>query len=169
MKMNILFGHLFWGILVILIGVSLILKGFNISFPIFKIFIAIIIILLGVKLLIGGWGSTKKKDINVRTYTSTENEYNAIFAAQKLDLTNIEPDASPLEINAVFGSLQVELPDDIIFDYNTTACCGSIDLPENAPKDKTKARGTVKIEANAVFGKITFIVIPHQSLSEQDL
>ena len=31
--MNILFGHLFWGILVILIGVSLILKGFNISFP----------------------------------------------------------------------------------------------------------------------------------------
>jgi len=169
MKMNILFGHLFWGILVILIGISLILKGFNISFPLFKIFIAIIIILLGVKLLIGGWGNTKKKEAQTRFYSTTENEYNAIFASQKLDLTSIEPDASPIEINAVFASFVVEIPDDINFDFSTTAFCGSIDLPEDAPKDKTKVRGAVKIEANAVFGKITFIIKPHQSSSEQAL
>ncbi len=163
MKMNILFGHLFWGILIILIGVSLILKGFNISFPIFKIFIAIIIILLGVKLLIGGWGNTKHKEIPTKLYNATEREYNAIFAAQKLDLTNIEPDASPLEINAVFGSFVVELPDDINFDFSTTAFCGSIDLPKKTAMDEAKTRGTVKIDANAVFGKITFIISTHQS------
>ncbi len=163
MKMNILFGHLFWGILIILIGVSLILKGFNISFPIFKIFIAIIIILLGVKLLIGGWGNTKNKEAPTKLYNATEHEYNAIFAAQKLDLTNIEPDASPLEINAVFGSFVVELPDDINFDFSTTAFCGSIDLPKKTAMDEAKTRGTVKIDANAVFGKITFIISTHHS------
>ena len=161
--MNILFGHLFWGILIILIGVSLILKGFNISFPIFKIFIAIIIILLGVKLLIGGWGNTKNKEAPTKLYNATEHEYNAIFAAQKLDLTNIEPDASPLEINAVFGSFVVELPDDINFDFSTTAFCGAIDLPKKTAMDEAKTRGTVKIDANAVFGKITFIISTHHS------
>jgi hypothetical protein len=57
----------------------------------------------------------------------------------------------------------VELPDDINFDFSTTAFCGSIDLPKKTAMDEAKTRGTVKIDANAVFGKITFIISTHHS------
>ena len=54
MKMSFLFGHIFWGILLLLWGISLILKGFNIvDLPLVKIFIAVIIILFGLRLLFG--------------------------------------------------------------------------------------------------------------------
>ncbi|MDD2331344.1 MAG: hypothetical protein PHI68_01685, partial [Candidatus Cloacimonetes bacterium] len=51
--MSIFFGNMFWGILIILLGLSLILKDFNINIPLFKIFFGLIIILFGIKLLIG--------------------------------------------------------------------------------------------------------------------
>lgn len=38
MKMGIFFGNLFWGILLILWGASLILKSFGVSLPLAKIF-----------------------------------------------------------------------------------------------------------------------------------
>jgi small neutral amino acid transporter SnatA (MarC family) len=53
MRMNIFFGNLFWGILLILWGGSLILKTFNIHMPLAKIFFAVVIILFGLKLLLG--------------------------------------------------------------------------------------------------------------------
>lgn len=38
MRMNLFFGNMFWGILLVLWGASLILRTFNINMPLAKIF-----------------------------------------------------------------------------------------------------------------------------------
>ena len=53
MKMDFIFGNIFWGLLIILLGLSIFLKGFNLHIPLVRVFIAIIIIMFGIKLLFG--------------------------------------------------------------------------------------------------------------------
>ncbi|MBP8704672.1 MAG: hypothetical protein KBI19_01620, partial [Candidatus Cloacimonas sp.] len=53
MKMDLIFGNIFWGLLIILLGLSIFLKGFNLHIPLVRVFIAIIIIMFGIKLLFG--------------------------------------------------------------------------------------------------------------------
>lgn len=49
-----LFGPLYWGILLVVFGILLLLKGFKIiNLPLLKIFIAIVIITFGIRLLCG--------------------------------------------------------------------------------------------------------------------
>lgn len=161
MKMNFLFGPAFWGILICLFGLSLILNEFHLHIPLVKIFIAIIIIMFGVKLLVGGSCSFRTGRIitnGVRTtsHLSGSAEYSTVFSSQTIDLTNLSPDSKPLDITAVFGTAYVELPDDIDFEFEPTSVFGSVDLPRKASQGAALARGRVKIEATAVFGKIEF-------------
>ncbi|HPH61178.1 MAG: cell wall-active antibiotics response protein [Candidatus Cloacimonetes bacterium] len=157
MKMSFLFGHIFWGILLLLWGISLILKGFNIvDLPLVKIFIAVIIILFGLRLLFGDWSSHHKDGSRVSFVTAGSDEYTSVFGSQTVDLTGLDPDSPPLEITAVFGSSYVKLPNDIDFKIHPTAVFGSAIVPTLASPAQPPL-GTVKIEANAVFGKIEFV------------
>ena len=157
MKMNFLFGHVFWGVLLLLWGITLILRGFNIvNLPLVKIFIAIIIILFGLKLLVGGWGSHRGESFHGSILSAGSNEYTAVFASQTVDLTNLAPDSKPLEITAVFGSSYVKLPNDIDFEIQPTAVFGSAVVPPKPLMAKAPL-GAVKIEANAIFGRGEFV------------
>src|SRR6266540_774631 len=53
MKMG---GSLFWGIVLIIVGMSLIIKVvFHIEFPIMKVLFAFFFIYLGIRILVGNW------------------------------------------------------------------------------------------------------------------
>ncbi len=157
MKMNFLFGHVFWGILLLLWGISLILRGFNIvNLPLVKIFIAVIIILFGVKLLLGGWGGNSGENHRGSILTAGTNEYNSVFGSQTIDLTSLDPNSHPLEITAIFGSSFVKLPNDIDFEIQPTAIFGSASVPPK-PQLTVPPAGNVKIEANAIFGRVEFV------------
>jgi hypothetical protein len=161
MKMNFLFGHIFWGVLLLLWGLSLILKGFNIvDLPLVKIFLAVIIIMFGIRLLIGGWGTGKVSGIHSHVSTSGSHEYTSVFGSQTVDLTDLNPNSRPLDVTAVFGGAYVELPDDIDFEIHPTAVFGSTVVPPKPNFGNIPALGVVKIEANAVFGKVEFVYKP---------
>mgnify|MGYP003990967287 FL=1 len=52
--MPFLFSGLFWGVMLVLFGASMILRAvFNLDIPIFRIIFALVIIYFGVKLLLG--------------------------------------------------------------------------------------------------------------------
>lgn len=155
--MNFFFGHVFWGILLLLWGISLILKGLNIvDLPLAKIFIAVIIIIFGIRLLVGGWGGRGNVNVHKSFQTSGNNEYTSVFGSQTIDLTSLDPNSNPIEVTAVFGSSYVTLPNDIDFEIQPTAVFGSAIVPPKPAMSKAPA-GTVKIEANAVFGKVEFV------------
>ena len=67
MKMGFLFSGIFWGVILILLGLAMIIKVvFNVSLPIFRIVFAIIFVYIGFKILVGGFGGgikTEKNDV----------------------------------------------------------------------------------------------------------
>lgn len=167
--MDIFFGNLFWGILIVLFGLSLILKEFGMHFPLAKIFIAIIIILFGVKLLIGGSSKSRKLGITHKNISGNKIEYATVFASQDYDLTNLKQDSKPLEITVVFGSGRVILPADLAFEITPTTVFGSTILPNNSyvgfgSDAKRYGAATnvepINIEANCVFGRLEFVFKP---------
>jgi len=112
--MNFLFGSLFWGVLLILFGLSMILKGFfKIDIPVFRIVFAVIIIYWGLKLLFGGSGFSFRHHENTVMFNHAKiraskksSEYNVIFGRSDIDLTNIDITEKNVhsEVNVVFGS-----------------------------------------------------------------
>jgi hypothetical protein len=159
MKMSFFFGNVFWGVLLLLWGLSLILKGFHIvDLPLVKIFFAVVIIMFGIRILVG-WphhDHYKSNGIHGRIVNSGGTEYSTVFASQTIDLTDLKPDSQPLEINVVFGNAYVILPDDISFEIQPTSVFGSTQVPTKPAPAMNKPLGTVKIDATAVFGKLEF-------------
>jgi len=171
MKMS---SSIFWGIILILIGLSLILKvAFNVDFPFFKFLLALFLIYLGIRIFIG-------KDFRLfsdaydehtvifsqRTITSVENgkEYNVIFGNGIFDLRNFQysgDDEITVKLNTIFGSSEVLINDSIPLEIRAhTVFAGS-----KMPDGNTSAFGEAKyshagysnspllrIESNTVFG-----------------
>ena len=169
--MGIFFGNLFWGILIILLGISVLLRGFNINLPIVKVFFAIVIIMFGVKLLIGGGkpkaqhSSNRISKGNIGLFSTDNQEYTMVFASGDIDLSHLQAGAKDLEVTIVFGSANVILPSDLRFDIQTTAVLGAIVLPKTGHfgfSDNTttlnpeSAMQPIRIEATSVFGRMEF-------------
>jgi predicted membrane protein len=170
--MGIFFGNLFWGILIILLGISVLLRGFNINLPIMKVFFAIIIIMFGVRLLIGGGkprihhSGNRIGKSNIGLYSSDDQEYTMVFASGDIDLSNLQAGAKDMEVTVVFGSARVILPSDLRFNIQTTAVLGGIVLPKtghfgfsdnNTTLNPESATLPIRIEATSVFGRLEFI------------
>ena len=110
--MHFLFGSLFWGVILILFGLSMVLKAFfKIDIPIFRIVFAIIIIYWGLKLLFGGFGFSHHENTVIFNNakikaTKSHSEYNVIFGRSDIDLTNIDISEKNVrsEVNVIFGS-----------------------------------------------------------------
>ncbi|MDA3813241.1 MAG: LiaF-related protein [Candidatus Cloacimonetes bacterium] len=110
--MPFLFSGLFWGVMLVLFGISMILRAvFNLDIPIFRIVFALVIIYFGVKLLVGR--QAFKGDRNFSMFRSSNvtmsesgGEYNVIFGQSNIDLSNIDISESSqkVEVNIVFGS-----------------------------------------------------------------
>ncbi|HPS38079.1 MAG TPA: LiaF-related protein [Candidatus Cloacimonadota bacterium] len=177
MKMDILSGSLFWGILVILIGLSIILKGFNINIPLVKSFIAIVIILFGIKILVGSHHKTRHTGISSSSTTGRYTEFSNIFSSGNYDFSDLNPVTDNVEVTVVFGSATVYLPADIEFDFDSNAVLGSVILPGTTHAGitsqesslNTGAKRRIHVEANSIFGRLEFIMKkPEQSKARAD-
>jgi hypothetical protein len=172
MKMHFVFGSFFWGMILLLLGLGIILRAFNIHLPLLRIFFGLIIILIGIKILIGISGAKMKAstlfDDRHWESTSTNRDFNIIFGTGVIDLTkgDILNQFNKRDINVIFGSGTVLLNESIptIIDANTVF--GHVHLPtrdislfgQDTYKIKTENDSipTMRIEANAIFGEIYF-------------
>lgn len=158
--MNLFFGNLFWGLLLVLWGASLILKTFNINMPLAKIFFAVVIILFGIKLLVGDritFLSSKRSKPRGSSYirSNRSGDYTLVFSGGTIDLRDLQNDSKDLEITVVFGSADVILPSHINFDIESTAVFGQNVVPKGNPM-ASPGDPVVRIESTAVFGQIEY-------------
>ena len=171
MKMS---SSIFWGIILILIGLSLILKVvFHVDFPFFKFLFAFFLIYLGIRIFIGkdfrlfsDAGDEQTVIFSQRTITRVESgkEYNVIFGNGIYDLRNFEysqDEEVSIKMNTVFGNSEVLIGDSIPLEIKAhTVFAGS-----KMPDGNTTAFGeseysnkgynqppVLRIEANTVFG-----------------
>ncbi|HEX3047535.1 MAG TPA: hypothetical protein VHY08_22480 [Bacillota bacterium] len=175
--MGFLFTPVFWGVVLVLWGCSLVLNVlFHLNIPVFRILIALIIIFFGIQLLMGwkgnSWSYVHNDEHNVifgqadKQATPSTKEYNIIFSNSVVDITEPHPDwvNSKLEINTVFGSGLIRINPEIPAKIVTTAAFGRIITPDNQQSvmgDHVYQTPALKenqpyllIKANVVFGNI---------------
>lgn len=163
---------LFWGIILIIIGLSIIFKViFDVS--IFRVVIAIAFILIGVKLLIGRpivrhEGRGDHVIFGERTIRSNPihgSDYNTIFGKTVYDFRDMDTltdRKTKITFNTVFGSTEVILPPELPVIIHADAVFSSSRLPNGNTVAFGDADYTSKtaqadslilyIEAHVVFG-----------------
>jgi predicted membrane protein len=135
--MSFVFSSIFWGLLIILFGISIIIKAvFKIDIPIFRMVFALLLIYWGVKLMFGDVFSKKTEGTVVFNEakfdaSSKNNEYNVIFGRSDVDLRNIDLSQGNVraEINIVFGSGTVYLSPEIPAIIKVETVFGDSSLP----------------------------------------
>lgn len=170
MKMG---AYFFWGILLIVIGLSIILKvAFQID--IIRFVVAIFFILIGIKMLTGiviNDHQTRNRDAffsNPRYNNLDQKEYNLVFGRNVFDLKDLTSDelsSKQVQINTVFGASFVRLSPDIPVKIKANVIFGHVQMPDktrvyfgtgNYHSKDSMADEALLIEANVVFGKIEF-------------
>ena len=174
---NFLFGGLFWGILLVLFGVSLIFKTiFHIDLHLGRIFFAAVVILFGISMLTGRHTFGRHISRNGDEYTSVfndgpgtsgeiERQYNILFGREIIDLRDWDPEKDPLnvEVNTIFASAELLLPGDAVATVKGTTVFGSTRFPDGdtaAFGDRTyrqqgnRTGQSLYVETNTVFGSL---------------
>jgi predicted membrane protein len=180
--MEILFSRVFWGIFIIIIGLSFILTTvWNIKLPIFRILISLLIIYVGVSLLIGAFSGKSSKSWNSDTTQffhsaafapddeTLSKEYTTVFGSQTINLSKLDPKRDyNLETNSIFGSTRVVVPAHFNLRVKASTAFGSVSLPDGGSavlgdntfvhKGNPDSAYTLFIEGNAVFGSFQLLL-----------
>ena len=164
---------LFWGIILIVIGLSIIFRVvFDVN--IFRVAIGILLIFFGIKVLLGKnfLHSTHRNDVlfNKQVVTALSGdytEYNVIFGKAVYDLRNLdlkENKRVTIDLNTVFGDTELYLNPDIPVNIKAESVLGNILLPDGnstsfgtvhfTSGEISDSSGQLRIKAHAVFGNI---------------
>ncbi len=171
--MGFIFSGLFWGIILILIGVSIILQMvFKVNIPVFRIVIAFLLIYAGIRVLMGGqWfhpqGNTVVfEDRGVTTKGSQE--YNVVFGKANVDATEpLSSGSERIDVNTVFGSSTIRISREVPTMIKVESAFGGANLPDGNTisfgtyiyKNSAYAEGQPYkfIDANVVFGEMNIV------------
>ncbi len=171
-NMSFVSSGLFWGVIIILIGLSIILKEvFHIHFPFLRVLFGVLLIYWGIKVIAGNsWKSNKVNTTVFSTggkhFSRQEKEYNVVFGKGSIDLFKADAPAenTKLEMNVVFGSAELILNDSIPAMVQMNSVFGNVRSADRQTGGfgsgvfSTSAYSQDKphylIEANAVFGNI---------------
>lgn len=172
MKMGFLFSGIFWGSILILLGVSLIIRiMFNIHVPLFRIIVALILIYFGVRVLVGGsWfrpccGTNTVVFSEVKTEMSKDsNDYNIIFGKGSVSFTDsaLAAQNRRVRVNAIFGAGEIRINPELPAIVRVNSAFSGARMPDGNIVSfgeytyKTKAYSekspALKIDATVVFG-----------------
>jgi predicted membrane protein len=136
--MGFLSSGLFWGVIVVLIGVSIILNVvLGVKIPLFRVVFGLLLIYWGVSLLAGSrfgaraGNSTIFSDTQVKPVAPAK-EYNILFGKGEIDLTGVQlqPGRNRVEINTVFGASVLRLNPDVPVSLEVSAAFSGARLPD---------------------------------------
>lgn len=169
MRVNNLFGGTFIGVILVLVGLATLLRSFNIDVPFGRLIIGLLIIYVGVTILFGGGiiipdGNTAVfSSRNIRVTDQINDEYSVIFGRGIIDLTDINSDVvkKDIKINTIFGASEVLLDSNKSVRMDVSSAFGKASMPDGnkitfggyeynniAEEDNN----IVNIEVSTVFG-----------------
>lgn len=179
--LTFLASGIFWGIVLILLGISVIIKvAFNVDIHLFRILFAVLFIAVGVEILLNGqgwkgafnsgqgilFGEGRLKWDTARQ----KNEYNVLFGKGDIDLTEVPltNGKAELELNTIFGASFVTLNESLPVRITVDSAFAGAIMPDGSTvafgsqEYKTPAYGkttnSLEIRAHVVFGSIKFTV-----------
>ncbi len=175
---NFLFTGAFWGFLLVLAGILVVLNGlFHTQIPTFRIVVAVVFVAVGIMILNGGFKMRGHTDQNSVIFGSStmsppsevNNEYSIVLGSGIVQLKNIslEKGIVNIKVNTVMGSGVVELPSNMPVKISANAVFGDVRFPDGSftsfgrnlyESDGLKTGSNyLYIDANAVFGSLRII------------
>ncbi|MCD6329618.1 MAG: hypothetical protein J7M10_04580 [Candidatus Cloacimonetes bacterium] len=183
--MGFLFSSFFWGAVIILFGLSIILNAvFNIKIPVFSIIIALIFIYIGLKILFGSFGIKASKNTVVFSSSDLKSankneEYNIIFGRGSIDLSEVELDDEHLnyEVNVIFGKGDVLIDPNKPVIVKVSSVFSSAHLPDGnvaaignnsyVSPGYVKGKKYISVNTDVVFGELNIIEIKKVSKEKE--
>lgn len=174
MKMHFMTGSIFWGSILVLLGILMILKAvFHIQIPVFRTVLALFVIYWGVKLLIGRNHSHIPNNTVIMNESKFETgsnfaDYNVILGNTVIDMRKdslLTKDESKA-LNIVLGSATIYLNPKQRVNIQTSNVLGSATLPNRTSSffgsseykiNQPEPQGTLFLEANVVLGELIVI------------
>jgi len=139
MKMSIFSNGLFWGTLLILVGLSILLKlVFGISFPFFKILFGLLFIYIGVRLILGISSRNENENTSVFgtnwfKYDQNNLEQNIIFSKGFIDYTNADSQGvnQSAKIHVVFSDGTLVINESIPMKIKVSSVFSGTSFPDS--------------------------------------
>jgi len=172
-NMNFISSGTFWGVIIILFGLSILLREvFHIHIPFLKIIFGIFLIYMGVRVIAGGsWrnrtGNTAVFDESEMQYDPRHDDYDIVFGSGTIDLFKMETPVqkSKIEVSVVFGNGTVIINDSIPMKIEMNSVFGASILEDKrinalgksyyATSAFKEGQPYVLLETNVVFGRLT--------------
>jgi predicted membrane protein len=182
--MCFLFSGAFWGLLLVLLGISIIIRVmFHIHIPLFRIVVALILIYFGIRMLVGGFwprncggewrgewrGHTVFNESTVKASTFGGEEHNVVFGKSTVDATDssLTDQNREFNLNTVFGQTDLRISAAVPTIVKATSAFGSAQFPDGniitfgdyTYKTKSYAENAPhrKIKVSVVFGGLRVI------------
>jgi predicted membrane protein len=170
--MGFIFSGVFWGSILILLGLSVIIRiVFNVHIPLFRIVFALIIIYFGIRVLVGGaWcrGNCNSNTIvfnDAKTEVNTDsNEYKIIFGKGVVNLTDssLASQKKKIRVTTVFGSGEIRINPGVPAIVRVNSAFAGAKMPDGniisfgeyiyKTKSYSDKADFVRIDATVVFG-----------------
>jgi predicted membrane protein len=169
--MSFLFSGIFWGVVVVILGVIIIINAvFGTRIPIFPLLFGLFLIWLGVRVMTGpSHRKTPQQAIfeekKIET-DSTSGKYDVVFGKGMIDLTGykLKEGITRIEINTIFGSSEIKIDSAMPIKIRASSAFGSARMPdksmvgfgENTYRSEvlkqTDTKNYLLIELHVVFG-----------------
>jgi len=174
--MSFIFTGAFWGIFLVLIGVSILVRiFFNIDFPVFRLFFGLFFIGIGISIIFGrqmSFSDSRNAVFGDSTFQVDQpgGKYSVVFGRGVTDLTNpaLYKDGARVEVVTVFGENTIYIKKDSPVRINAVSAFGQIELPDGNNitfGNSQYSTGTIdkknlylKLEINTVFGATRVLV-----------
>ena len=139
----------------LLIGVALLLNAQGIiSFDIiWKLAAPLILVIIGLSIILEG-NKDSKTNVVIKKINSNDNEKTSVcsaFSSQNIKLNKEK--INNLELNAIFGGIDIIVPDDVNVKIKSTSIFGGTSNKKQLMDDKEK-KHTIYINASCVFGGV---------------
>jgi hypothetical protein len=134
--MPALIDGIFWGILLIAVGVWFILRRFfPFHLPVIRLIIAVVFVYLGVRVLVRGPLADHHGpffEYHQRYTAGWDRDYNVIFSNGDVDLSDVALGASSVrtQVNVVFGSGVLRINPSLPVRIDMSAAFGTVEAPD---------------------------------------
>ncbi len=175
MKMGcFMFSAVFWGVIVVIIGLSIILRAFGIKIPVMSIMFGLLFVYIGMSILTCGFGCKAKckafmNDLNVLASDAKEGEYSVIFGKGEVDLTALLPKegGETVRVKTIFGESRIKIDTAKPVRVRIKAVFASAKTPDgnvisfgeytyNTDSAKT-SKSVLNVEVDTVFGGVNIL------------
>jgi len=172
MRMVSLIDAVFWGVLLIVLGVLLIVRRYvPFNLPVGRIIVALFFVYLGVRVILHGPAVREKNTVVFAGETTLSGssgdgrDYNIIFGSGTIDLTDVSAaEDVRKDVNVIFGSATLRVNAEAAVRVDMTSAFGTVEAPNGttvAFGDRTwtspsyrEGSPALRIKATAVFGRL---------------